>query len=61
MSGKIKQIKYTPGKFLMAYLPKSSELNERNDIVLEGEGNKVIKVRQIAGIIARRICCWVNF
>ena len=60
MSGKIKQIKYTPGKFLMAYLPKSSELNERNDIVLEGEGNKVIKVRQIAGIIARRICCWVK-
>jgi len=44
----------------MAFLPKSSELNERNDLLLKNENGKTIKVRQIAGTIARRICCWAQ-
>jgi phosphatidylserine decarboxylase len=34
MTGKIERITYKPGKFMMAFTPKSSELNERNDIVI---------------------------
>jgi len=60
MSGKIKEVKYKKGAFKVAYLPKSSELNERNDLLIEGQNGKTIKVRQIAGLVARRIVCWVN-
>lgn len=58
MAGIIKETKYRPGTFSMAFLPKSSELNERNDIIIASD-DKHITVRQIAGTIARRICCWV--
>lgn len=54
-SGHIKYAKYHPGKFLVAYHPKSSELNERTSIVLEKEAGKDVLIRQIAGIMARRI------
>ena len=60
ISAVVEDIKYSPGKFVIAYLDKSSELNERNDLFLKDEYGRLIKVRQIAGIIARRICCWVN-
>ncbi len=53
--GEVKYSKYHPGKFLVAYHPKSSELNERTTIVLEKESGKDILIRQIAGIMARRI------
>src|SRR3990167_8188136 len=59
-SGIIEAINYRPGKFLMAFEPKSSELNERNDIILKCDNGQKILVRQIAGFIARRICCWVK-
>lgn len=58
MAGVIQDVVYRPGTFSMAFLPKSSELNERNDIIIRDNGKK-ITVRQIAGTIARRICCWV--
>ncbi|MGC2310673.1 MAG: phosphatidylserine decarboxylase family protein [Candidatus Babeliaceae bacterium] len=58
-TGTIEKMEYVPGKFLMAFLPKSSELNEHHDIVIRN-GEKVLLVRQIAGIIARRICWWIN-
>ena len=53
-------MKHTKGKFLPAFKPKSSELNERNDVLLRGENGRTIKIRQIAGSIARRIVCWVK-
>ncbi len=53
--GAVTYSKYHPGKFLVAYHPKSSELNERTTIVLEKEAGKDILIRQIAGIMARRI------
>ena len=59
-AGTVKKITYKPGQFKMAFLPKSSELNERNDLLLHVPNGKTILVRQIAGTIARRICCWVK-
>lgn len=59
MSGMIEDIVYKRGQFSMAFLPKSSELNERNDLSIVN-GDRRVRVRQIAGTIARRICCWVE-
>lgn len=59
-AGKIKEIKYHNGKFAFAFLPKSSELNERNDVLFVNDAGTLIKVRQIAGTIARVIVCWVR-
>lgn len=56
----VQKITYVPGTFVMAFLPKSSELNEHNDVLLvESKGRKIL-VRQIAGILARRISCWTS-
>lgn len=55
MSGTIKFSKYHPGKYLVAWHPKSSELNERTTIVMENERFGEILYRQIAGALARRI------
>ncbi|MFW5820635.1 MAG: phosphatidylserine decarboxylase family protein [Bacteroidota bacterium] len=52
---RVKYYKYHPGKYLIASLPKSSELNERNTTVLEMEDKTEILIRQIAGFVARRI------
>jgi len=60
MTGAIEKIKYKAGAFKLAFLPKSSELNERNDLTIVGEKNRKIMVRQIAGLVARRIVCWVE-
>lgn len=55
--GKIVYTKYHPGKYLVAYNPKSSTDNERNSLVIENESGKSILIRQIAGLMARRIIC----
>ncbi len=60
ISGTIEQILYRPGKFVVAYAPKSSDINERNDLYIAQSDTKRIIVRQIAGFVARRICCWVE-
>ena len=59
VSGRIERILYTPGKFLNADLDKASEDNERNALVITGAAGRV-GVVQIAGLIARRIVCWVK-
>jgi phosphatidylserine decarboxylase len=59
IGGKINYYKYHPGEFLVAWHPKSSTDNERTTIVF-GEGKNALLVRQIAGAVARRICCYVN-
>ena len=60
-SGTIEEINYKPGKFLNAYLDKSSEDNERNYYKINSSksGDEIIVV-QIAGLIARRIVCEVE-
>jgi len=55
MSGQIKFSKYHPGKYLVAWHPKSSELNERFTSVYSTHTGQKILVRQIAGALARRI------
>ncbi|MCW5907653.1 MAG: phosphatidylserine decarboxylase family protein [Chitinophagales bacterium] len=61
ISGVVKYQKYHPGKYLVAWHPKSSEKNERNTIVLEhDESDAEILVRQIAGKLARKIRWYLN-
>lgn len=59
VSGKIRKIVYTPGLFLNADLDKASKDNERNSLVIESSSGAVGCV-QIAGLIARRILCFVR-
>lgn len=60
VAGIIEKIEYVRGKFMMAFLPKSSELNEHNDMVIQHASGKKILARQIAGTVARRIVCWAH-
>jgi len=55
--GEVTYYKYHPGKFLVAFNPKSSTDNEHNTIVLKDKKGREILVRQIAGFVARRIVC----
>lgn len=55
VSGKVKYVCYHPGSYMVAWHPKSSELNERSTIVVETEDGTEIMIRQIAGAVARRI------
>ncbi len=54
-SGKIKYSKYHPGKYLVAWHPKSSTENERTTVVVETEKFGDVMYRQIAGALAKRI------
>jgi len=55
--GKIVEMKYSPGKFLMATNEKASLVNEQNALTIQGEKITVV-CKQIAGILARRVVCW---
>jgi phosphatidylserine decarboxylase len=59
VAGKIERIVYQPGKFINADLDKASADNERNSVVI-ATGNARIAVVQIAGLVARRIVCFVR-
>jgi phosphatidylserine decarboxylase len=60
VSGTIKYVKYHPGNYMVAWHPKSSELNERSSIVIETEKGTEILIRQIAGAVARRIVTYAK-
>ena len=55
--GKIVDVLYSPGKFLMATNEKASLVNEQNALTIQGEKITVV-CKQIAGILARRVVCW---
>jgi len=57
IAGRVSNVSYTRGKFLMATDENSSLVNEQNAITIEGEGVTIV-CKQIAGILARRIVCW---
>lgn len=57
-NGTVEKILYHPGQFFNASLDKASEKNERNTMVIKREDKSLIAVVQIAGLIARRICCY---
>ena len=58
-SGEIKKIDYIEGKFINATLDKASEENERLRLTLKS-GSNIIYITQIAGLIARRIICYLK-
>jgi phosphatidylserine decarboxylase len=60
VSGVIQYAKYHPGKFLVAWHPKSSTDNERTTFVTKTASGKEVLFRQIAGALARRICYYVK-
>ena len=60
VSGKVVYSKHHPGKYLVAWHPKSSLKNERQTVVIETPKGELILIRQIAGIVARRIICNVK-
>jgi len=60
VSGKIIKISYHPGKFFSANLDKASAENENKKIILETDDGKRLMTVQIAGLIARRIVCWIK-
>lgn len=59
IAGEVKAARYHPGKYLVAWHPKSSTENERTTHVIEGEKGTVL-FRQIAGAVARRICHYMH-
>lgn len=60
VSGQIKYVSHHPGHNMVAWHPKSSELNERSTIVIEAKEGTEILVRQIAGAVARRIVTYAR-
>lgn len=58
--GEVRFFKHHAGKFLVAWHPKSSDLNERTTVVIERDNGTQILVRQIAGAVAQRISCYAK-
>src|SRR5579872_850694 len=59
VAGRVTKVAYKPGLFVNADLDKASEDNERNSLVIEGQSGP-FGVVQIAGLVARRIVCFVS-
>ena len=59
VSGKVAYQKYHPGKYLVAWHPKSSTANERTTVVVESAKGSIL-FRQIAGALAKRIVCYAK-
>ena len=59
IKGRVEYVKYHPGKYLVAWHPKSSTENERNPIVINN-GTASVLFRQIAGKVARKIVCYLK-
>ena len=59
-AGTVSAIEYNKGNFFSANLDKASKLNERNMVLINTDDGKKILTVQIAGLIARRIECWIK-
>ena len=60
VDGHISGLGYRPGKFLNASLDKASEDNERQAVKIRTDDGTEVAFVQIAGLVARRILCWVE-
>jgi phosphatidylserine decarboxylase len=60
VSGRVKYVSYHPGNYMVAWHPKSSEMNERSSIVIVTESGSEILIRQVAGAVARRIVTYAK-
>jgi len=58
--GRVERVIYRAGKFLSANLDKASEDNEKNAVIVETKDGRKFMTVQIAGLIARRIICWIS-
>jgi phosphatidylserine decarboxylase len=59
VSGRVTSVSYTKGRFLPAYREEASSANERSEVWIERDGQMIV-VRQIVGILARRVVCRLN-
>ena len=60
VGGRVSRVAYHPGRFLNASLDKASEENERNGLLIALADGRTLGVVQIAGLVARRIVCFVG-
>ncbi|MDD5570193.1 MAG: phosphatidylserine decarboxylase family protein [Bacteroidales bacterium] len=60
VGGVVKNVKYNPGKYLVAWHPKSSLENERMTTVIQKQDGNKILICQIAGFLARRVVCYAK-
>jgi phosphatidylserine decarboxylase len=59
LAGTVAQVHYSAGKFLPAFRDQASMVNEQNVVTFQA-GEMQVVVKQIAGVLARRIVCWVK-
>ena len=59
VDGEVTYYKYHPGKYMLAYLPKASELNEHTSVGMRSQYGEVF-FKQLAGTVARRIVCYAQ-
>jgi len=59
VEGRVTLVEHIPGQFLQAFRPEASEVNERTLVGLESRYGRIL-IKQIAGILARRVVCWVQ-
>ena len=59
ITGEVSYYKYHPGKYMLAFLPKASELNEHTSIGIRSEHGEIL-FKQLAGTFARRIVCYAR-
>ncbi len=60
VGGTVHDIVYQPGKFMMANQPEASSGNEQNAVMIETPTQQRVLCVQVAGLLARRIVCWVQ-
>ena len=60
VDGKVEKVEYFTGKFVNADLDKASTENERNAVVMTASNGQTVTFVQVAGLIARRILCYVD-
>lgn len=58
--GTVEYVKFRRGNYFVASYPKSSDLNERTEVGIRLENGKRILIRQVAGVMARRIVCYAK-
>jgi len=59
ISGRVTKVEYHPGRFLPAYRADAGDLNEYTQVTIDHDGEPIV-VRQIVGVLARRIVCRVK-
>ncbi len=59
VKGTVKSVKYQKGRFLAAFKEEASKVNEQTSVVIQTRDH-LVKVKQIAGILARRILCYLQ-